>query len=288
MAIPGFIDFHVHVGDFDSMREDIRNLLQGAADGRDFDLPGLFSDPKQLIPYFRAAGAHRVVLIADEGPGVSFVPTTQFVCDYRDAAGPDADLFTVLGNINPNRTTDILGQYERDRARGIAGYKLYPADHDFHPITPELMEFYRQLEHDGMVLMFHTGTTGQSDGIDEYGDPKLFQPILDAYPDLTLVMAHAGKPLWTTEAADYAANYPNCYVDTAFMRPEKLLTYIPRLVELSDKVIFGSDWPVGVASLSGHIAGIRELGLPEDVLDKLFYRNAARVLGLDSEPAQPK
>lgn len=280
MSTPGFIDFHVHVGDFGSMRQDIRGLLDQGAGGRDFDLPSLFSDPHLLIPYFKRAGAARVVLIADEGPGVDFVPTTDFVCDFRDRAGADASFFTVLGNMNPHRTKDLLAQYESDRTRGIAGYKLYPADHDFHPITPQLMEFYRRLEADGMVLMFHTGTTGQEDGIDEYGDPRLFQPILDQCPDLTVVMAHAGKPLWTEEAGRYAAEYRNCYLDTAFMKPQKILTYIPTLTEISDKVIFGSDWPVGVSSLAGHVEGIRKLGLPEEVLDNLFYNNAARVLGL--------
>jgi uncharacterized protein len=281
MATPGFIDFHTHVGDFSLMREDIRGLLADAGHGRDFDLPSMFSDPALLIPYFRAAGAHKVVIIADEGPGVNFVPTTDFVCDFRDRAGADADFFVVFGNINPNRTQDILAKYASDRRRGIRGYKLYPADHDFHPVTPELMEFYKQLEADSMVLMFHTGTTGQSDGVDEYGDPRLFQPILDECPNLTLVMAHAGKPVWCDEAGNYAARYPNCYLDTAFMKPSKLLTYIPRLVELSDKVVFGSDWPVGVASLSGHINEIRALGLPGDVVDKVLYQNAVRILGLE-------
>ena len=40
-------------------------------------------------------------------------------------------------------------------------------------------------------------------------------------------------------------------------------------------------WPVGVASLSGHVTEIRALGLPEEVLDKMFYRNAARIFGLE-------
>jgi hypothetical protein len=262
------------------MRDDIRDLVQSTAAARDFDLPAMFSDPGELIPYFKNAGAARVVLIADEGPGVNFTPTTDFVCDFRDAAGDDRDYFLVFGNINPNRTDSILGKYESDKRRGVRGYKLYPADHDFPPVTPELMEFYHRLEDDGMILMFHTGTTGQSDGIDAYGDPALFKPILDECPLLPLIMAHAGKPTWCAEAADFARGYENCYVDTAFIRPEKLLTYIPRLIELQDKVLFGSDWPVGVSSLSGHVAAMRELGLPEEVMDKVFYHNAARLLGV--------
>lgn len=279
MAIPGFIDFHTHVGDYESMRPDIRSLVESESSGRDFDLPGMFSQPDLLTPYFRAAGAAHVVLIADEGPGVNFVPTTDFVADYRDRAA-DPGYFSVLGNVNPNRTADLIEKYESDAKRDIKGYKLYPADHDFPPITAELMKFYERLQGDGKILMFHTGTTGQSDGRDEYGDPRLFRPILDTFPDLTVVLAHAGKPVWTEIAGQYARDYPRCYVDTAFMRPQKILTYIPNLLEISDKVLFGSDWPVGVKSLSGHVQEISALGLPGEVLDRMFYHNAARVLGL--------
>jgi hypothetical protein len=287
MSIPGIIDLHLHVGDYGTMRADIRELLELTGDNRDFDLPTLFSKPDALVPYLRDSGVYKAVLIADEGPGVNFVPTTDFVCDYRDAAGPDGDIFIVFGNMNPNRCKDLIAQYEHDRTRGISGYKLYPADHDFHPTTPELMEFYGRLEADGLVLMFHTGTTGQEDGIDEYGDPRLFKPILDEFPNLPLIMAHAGKPLWCDEAGEFAATYPQCYVDTAFIKPAKLLTYIPRLVELQDKVLFGSDWPVGVSSLSGHVEAMRALDIPDGVWDKVFYHNAARLLGV-SAPEQAR
>jgi predicted TIM-barrel fold metal-dependent hydrolase len=270
----------VHAGDYASVRQDIRRLLEATADRRDFDLKTLFSEPTALGPYLRSEGIDRVVLLADEGPGVSFVPTTDFICDFRDESGEPDDFFMVFGCMNPNRTGDIMAKYESDKKRGVWGYKLYPADHDFLPTTPQLMEFYRALQADGKVLMFHTGTTGQEDGIDEYGDPRLFVPILDECPDLKVVFAHAGKPLWCDIATDLARRYPNLYLDTAFIKPEKLLEYLPDLVEIADKVIFGSDWPVGVASLSGHVAQIRELGLPEDVLRKVLHDNAAKVLGL--------
>lgn len=281
MTIPGVIDFHVHVGDFDRMRDDIKNLLEGTASRRDFDMKALFSDPKGLAAYLRDAGVVRTVLVADEGPGVNYVPTTDYICDFWEAAQEDKDFFIPFGNINPNRTPDVIAKYESDLKRGIKGYKLYPADHDFHPITPELMEFYGRLEADGLILMFHTGTTGQDDGVDEYGDPKIFLPILQEFPELTVVFCHAGKPIWTGEATEMARTYPNLYLDTAFIKPEKLLVYLPELADISHKVLFGSDWPVGVSSLSAHLKEMRELGLPEEAVENLFYRNAARLLSLD-------
>jgi len=280
MSSTELIDFHIHVGDVSAMRADIRELVIGMAGRRDFDLPRLFSSPPDLLAYLKEEGVTRGVLIADEGPGVNFAPTTDFVCDFRDAVDPEGTFFTVLGNINPNRSPNIMAKHESDAKRGIAGYKLYPADHDFHPISDELMTFYKQLENEGKILMFHTGTTGQEDGVDELGEPMLFKPILDACPNLTVVMAHAGKPKWCDQAIEFVQTYPNCYVDTAFMKPEMILTYLPNLAEIADKVLFGSDWPVGVRSLSGHVQQIRDLGLDDKVLDKIFARNAARLLGL--------
>lgn len=281
-AIPGVIDFHVHVGQFDRLRDDIKGLLAKKSASRDFDLPALFSDPAGLVRYLTDSGVSGGVLLAEEGPGVNFHMTTDFVCDFRDAAQQEAtNFFVAFGNINPHRTVDILAKYRQDVKRDIGGYKLYPADHAFHPITPELMEFYGALESDGKILMFHTGTTGQSDGVDKYGDPELFRPILDDFPGLTVVLAHAGKPLWCDTAAKMAADYENCYLDTAFISAEKLLGYLPRIADIADKVLFGSDWPVGVASMSGHIAALRDLPLPADALDKILYRNAARILGIE-------
>jgi uncharacterized protein len=273
------IDFHVHVGEFDKLRGDIKGLLDEMKPARDFDLESLFSDPVELARYLREQGVERAVLLAEEGPGTNYHITTDFVCDFRDAAAATAgDFFVAFGNINPNRTPDILAKYASDAARGIRGYKLYPADHDFHPITPELMRFYRRLEADGMILMFHTGTTAQSDGVDAYGDPEIFRPIFEQCPNLIVVLAHAGKPIFCDKAADFAMHYPNCYLDTAFISPGKLLDYLPDLPRFSHKVLFGSDWPAGVRSLSGHILGFRKVGLTEEQADGILFGNAARVL----------
>lgn len=277
----GVIDFHIHVGDFKRLRADIQRLLTQLRAERDFDLEELFSRPRELARYLRREGVEKAVILAEDGPGTNFHITTDFVCDFRDAAGEDADMFVPFGCMNPNVTPDLLEKYETDLKRGVRGYKLYPSDHKYHPVTDELMRFYERLESDGLILMFHTGLTAQEDGVDEYGDPAIFRPILDRFPSLTVVMAHAGKPVHCKAAERCAREYANCYLDIAFIAPDKLLLYQPNLEELSHKVLFGSDWPAGVRSLSGHIADLRRSGISGDALERILSANARKVLRLN-------
>lgn len=283
MIPEGVIDMHVHVGRFARLRADIQHLLNQRRPAQDFDMETLFSGPNELAAYLRSQGVTRAVILAEDGPGTSFHITTDFVCDFRDAVDPGSrDLFSVFGNINPNRDRDVMAKYGRDRRRGLRGYKLYPADHNFHPITDELMQFYKQLERDGMLLMFHSGTTAQADGVDAYGDPDLFRPLLDECPDLKVIFAHAGKPIFCPAAVACAVEYPNCYLDTAFIEPNKLLHYLPELESISHKVLFGSDWPAGVYSLSNHIAAFESVGISTEAVERILRGNAARLLRSDA------
>lgn len=281
LSAAGIVDFHVHVGDVHRLRGDIRRLLMKNKAGQDFDLEKLFSNPKGLVKYLRREGVDRAVILAEDGPGTNYHITTDYVCDFRDAAAADGAMLIPFGCMNPKRTTDILASYEADLKRGVAGYKLYPADHDFDPVSDALMRFYARLERDGLVLMFHTGGTAQQDGVDAYGNPDIFRPILEAFPTLTVVMAHAGKPLYCTEAERCALEFENCYLDTAFIPASKLLFYQPNLERISHKVLFGSDWPAGVRSLSGEVADIHDIGLSSTARERILSTNARKVLRLN-------
>jgi len=47
--------------------------------------------------------------------------------------------------------------------------------------------------------------------------------------------------------------------------------------------VFGSDWPAMPKSVSHNVRAIAGLGLDADALDRILYRNAARLLGLERE-----
>jgi len=59
---------------------------------------------------------------------------------------------------------------------------------------------------------------------------------------------------------------------------ELLLEYFPRLEEIADKVLFGTDWPgFGVRDVGENIAKFKALPLSEAAQHKILYDNAARL-----------
>ena len=65
----------------------------------------------------------------------------------------------------------------------------------------------------------------------------------------------------------------------AGLPPRRLLDYFPDLERVSDKVLFGSDWP-SVPTMKGNVEALRALPLSDTAKERILGGNAARLLGL--------
>jgi predicted TIM-barrel fold metal-dependent hydrolase len=98
------------------------------------------------------------------------------------------------------------------------------------------------------------------------------------FPRLTLILAHGGRPLWMDQAFFLVRRFPQVYMDVSSIPPKAILRYFPRLAEVADKVLYGSDWPApGVRSMGDNLRDFRALGLPAEVTRKILEENPARV-----------
>jgi predicted TIM-barrel fold metal-dependent hydrolase len=60
--------------------------------------------------------------------------------------------------------------------------------------------------------------------------------------------------------------------------PAKLLEYFPRLEQIADKAVWGTDWPSpGVASLRANVEQFLTLPLSDATKRKILYDNAAAI-----------
>ena len=83
------------------------------------------------------------------------------------------------------------------------------------------------------------------------------------FPELTIILAHGGRPLWMEQAFFLVRRFPQVYMDVSSIPPKAILRYFPRLAEIADKVLYGSDWPApGVRSMGENLRDFRALGLP--------------------------
>ena len=112
----------------------------------------------------------------------------------------------------------------------------------------------------------------------DLGPVYLDQVALD-FPNLTIVGGHIGYP-WTDEAIAVATKHENVFIDTSAYTTRR---YPCQLVDYmkshgKSKVLFGTNFPM--ISPAKALAGLEELGLPDEVASLFLAGNSRRVFGL--------
>ena len=126
--------------------------------------------------------------------------------------------------------------------------------------------------------MFHTGTSVFPRARNIYADPMPIDDVAVDFPRLRIVVAHAGRPLYGETAFFLARRHPNVFLEISGIPPRSLPRYVPRLTDLADKVLWGTDWPsMGVVSLRRNVEDFRAHNYGADVERKVLWENAERL-----------
>jgi len=274
----GITDCHVHINPVWEMRPDAGRLL----DRIDPQSPYL-RDPRAFLDYLDACGVERAVLInyvAPEVIGYTESANT-FVSEY---AKTDPDRLVAVGGIRPDHP-DPEGEIVRlTQDLGIRALKLHPSHQLFYPngyldgSRPPLRQLYDACERHHVPIIFHTGTSVFPRARNKYSDPMFIEDIALDFPDLTIVLAHGGRPIWMSTAIFLVRRFPNVWLEISGVPPPRLLDYFPPLVRLADKVLFGTDWPgPGVADIRRNFDEFNALPIPSDARTRILEENPRRV-----------
>ena len=112
-------------------------------------------------------------------------------------------------------------------------------------------------------------------------NPEIIDRVANDFPDLTMVLAHGGWP-YAAEICHVAYRHPNmylspdCYLTTIHPGYKDYVIAANHL--LQDQIIFGSVYPG--YSIDVTVNEYLKNGLSEEVLPKIFYENAARILNI--------
>jgi len=275
----GITDCHVHINPVWEMRPDAVRMLSHL----DPKNVRHIEDPEFFLEYLDACGVERAVLINYVAPEVIGYTekANDFVAHYVRA---DPDRLIAVGGIRP----DHPGA-EREIRRlagelGLRAIKLHPPHQLFAPNAyvdgghPHLREIYAACERERLPIIFHTGTSVFPRARNKFGDPMLLEDVALDFPDLSIVLAHGGRPLWMETAVFLARRFPNVWLEVSGVPPAQLLEYFPKLPRLADKALFGTDWPgPGVKDIRANIEGFRALPLPADAQRAILEENPAKV-----------
>jgi len=278
------IDAHIHVQPWRQLRPGALDRLSSGR--RDLDLiRSLFDDPAAFLRFLDDQGIDRAVLVNYVSPDV-----IGFTDDVNAWIGAycrgHADRLVAVGGVHPRQTPDPAGALQRIvETHGIRALKLHPPHQHFLPNDyrdggrlPGLAAVYERAQTLRIPVIVHTGTSIFPDARNRYGDPMALDDVAVDFPDLTIVLAHGGRPLWMETSFFLLRRHANVCMDISGIPPRALLRYFPRIEEVAHKTMFGTDWPSpGVESPAGNLEAIRALGLPPEALRAILGGTAERI-----------
>ena len=270
-------DAHIHVQPWEMVKPEVLVMIDDASHA---NAKEVLSSPEHLLRHLDREGVERACCINYVSPDVmGFTRNvndwiSQFTAGHRDRLVP-------VGSVNPLHEMSARDEIRRVLDLGIGMIKIHPPHQLFSPNAYreelwQLAEIYRECETRGVPVMFHTGTSIFPKARNVYADPMPVDDVAIDFPKLPIILAHAGRPLYGETAVFLARRHANVRLDISGIPPKSLLRYLPRVADLADKVLWGTDWPSpGVVSMRKNVDDFRALGLGETVERKILWDNAA-------------
>ncbi|MBI2878731.1 MAG: amidohydrolase [Candidatus Rokubacteria bacterium] len=242
---------------------------------------------EEMVAELRRADVKACIIAwdAEAGTGEPVLPN-DYVADLVRRF-PD----TFLGGwamVDPWKGRAALAEAERALTTlDLLGIKFQATAQAFFPDDPRFYPLYDLCQSLGKAVQFHTGTTGFGAGMPGGMGLKLKYcrpiPHLDDvaadFPRLTIIACHPSWP-WQDEMIAVVLHKANVHMEMSGWSPKYFTEPLKREIRgrLQDRVMFGSDYPV-----LGYERLFRDWeseGYPAEVLEKVYLKNAKRILGL--------
>jgi uncharacterized protein len=278
------IDMHVHLPTVSFLDRAIKPYREPAEKFFRRSVP--LTDMRDVAALYEKLDIVGVLLAWDAETATGLPPLTndevaRIVEEYPDR-------FIGFGSVDPWKGKRAIEEIERAVTDlGLKGAKFHPGIQAFYPNDPRFQDLFAKVTELGVPALFHTGTNGLGAGVKgglgvrlDYTRPIYLDHLAADFPELTIIGAHPAWP-WHEEMLAIVGHKANVFMDLSGWSPK----YIPDSVmneakkRLSDRVLFGSDYPfilpdrwlADFASLDGFTPEVRK---------KILYDNAARLLGL--------
>jgi len=276
------IDFHVHLPTPEWLDESMRGYVEAAE--KYFRSKVARKSLEDLARDYEALDVLAVLLAwdAETATGRPRVPNEV----VAQACKEHPDAFTGFGSVDPLKGDRAVAELSRVADLGLKGVKLHPSLQAFAPDDERYWPLYEKCEELGLVLLFHTGTSGIGAGQPggqgirlDYARPIRLDAVAASFPDLKIIAAHFGYP-WHLELMAMALHKTNIYIDISGWAPRYIPTEVMRDMKgrLQDQFIFGSDYPF--IDPKRCLDELNGMDLPAEVLDKVLFGNGKGLLGL--------
>ena len=191
------------------------------------------------------------------------------------------------GTLDPFKGELAIRQAKKAVAElGFMGFHFHPIMQHFAVNDRRFYPLFELISGLKAAVMIDVGTTGMGAGLPggmgavlRHAHPSAIDRLAADFPKLTILMAHPGWP-WVDEATAVALHKGNVYWEMSGWAPKHFPgnLKVDMRARLQDKIMFGSDYPS--MPYERILREWGELGYKDEIMEKIFHRNAERVLGL--------
>lgn len=261
------VDVHTHLWAGSGVPRFIRDYSSGRGGGSSVE-----SGTERLLASMDRSGIDKAIAVAlVPAPDLDDqeVSAINSYVASQVALAPDRLVRFCAVNPRSERATEILRSEVEDN--GAQGLKIHGAMQEIDVDDRRLWPIYEFMEAHRLPILFHSGDIGVLPCTDTYTRATRFDEIACDFPDLPMVLGHAGRIDFST-VAGLLRKHPNVYADISSVigRDPRSRTWpLKNLLEVvkpwagsTEHVLFGSDFPLYSVSetisvvdqLSGEIA----------------------------------
>jgi hypothetical protein len=235
------------------------------------------------------------------GVGYALVLTSYKVTPNRPSTTSVIEATRDYKNIAVVAGISYLNYKERDlrevsdylKAGLVKGLKLYPGYEPFYPYDKRCQVIYDLAVEYDVPVMIHCGDTYTPTGRVRYAHPLNVDDVAVDNPDLKIVICHLGNP-WIRDCMEVVYKNKNVYADISGLvlgdfedRFEKfMLGQIREMILYAGEpryLLYGTDWPI--SNMGTYLRFIQGIGLSDEALEMMLWRNAASLFKIDAEEA---
>ena len=174
-------------------------------------------------------------------------------------------------SVNPLAVSDEEWLEEVERCiknLGFVGIKLHTLGHSLIPSSPAGMRTFEIANKYNVPVMVHTGHSVMA-------SPSLIIPAARKWPNLPIILAHAGFVSESSNAINVASMFKNVFLEWSWGMADDIVMGINQLG--IERNLFGSDIPNNTLT---ELVKADEAGLDREQLELYLGKNAIKIFNL--------
>jgi predicted TIM-barrel fold metal-dependent hydrolase len=201
----------------------------------------------------------------------------------------------IFGNwlqIDPRLGEKGAAELERciQASKGFVSYCVSASGTGFAASDPIYRPFYEMAQAHNRPVLVLVGHTGAGAGLRggagiklDLCHPRYVDELAIDYPDMKIITGRPAWP-WQDEMISIMIHKPNVWSELHGWSPKYLTDPFKKEIRsrLKDRVMFGADYPL--FRYERLVKDWRELGYTDDILERVFHKNAEKLFGVSGAP----